>query len=636
MRRVGKKTGRILAAALTASMIIPGSVMADGPDAAEELKDILDRYQEMQSQSLLKETLGYEELCERIDDNGLELVIQAGLTDETVDQFALEDQIPKGSWIRFDTRINPKTERWMLASVTGQDTTEGADLFELYGDKDLLSLIAPYLYEGAVAIRSGSFREQFEGSALQTLLEVTEEIPDFDLQFYLDEEEVEYSPVKLYQEQMEEQAEQIGENMKVEKTETDEATVYTAHVRTADVMELYGTALGVYYGTLEESGLVTDSEMNAFEAELDEMLGQMERMLGEEIVIDFHTTDGLLAKASCEFFVDPTVVESAVDSVEAAEEELAGDAGEAAGEELAGDAGETAGEELAGDAGEECVVDAGQDSLETPLTQIEEETLAEAGMVSLDTSLETSGEAGYVSYEVSFADPEQPAQKMNINMEVSDIEGNEILSICMTQEKQDIESGTGERTTLSMEMREAGSTVYSGTPFWMEYDVETGDLDAWLEIQSTETGEVQVGDTTELQEVNKTVTLMLDSNISGVYGDSFVWEISNLSMESDGLTAGLCGSVSVSTEPGNLAAPENPRMLFELDEAALMGLLTEISYNLDALSGESETELDREYSNMMEDESVWSSDDAAADDQAVSIIGGADGPTSVFIAGKVG
>ena len=127
----------------------------------------------------------------------------------------------------------------------------------------------------------------------------------------------------------------------------------------------------------------------------------------------------------------------------------------------------------------------------------------------------------------------------------------------------------------------------------------------------------------------------------------FVWTIDALELQAEGQAAGVCAEISVSSEPGEIAEPENPRMIFELDQGGLMGLLMEISVNAENWAAQFEAE-DEYYGDIeIYDDDYYSDMDSgeyedivveeAGDESAsVSIIGGADGPTSVYVAGKVG
>lgn len=530
-----RKRNGILVTALAASMILPGSVLADGPAANEELEEILEYAAESQYDTLLYRDLAFEALGDAIEENGLTFAMDLGMTEGTVQALGLEGEIPEDGRVALRAVVDQKQKKWQLGTDVWADGETFLD-FSIYADTDMLAVESSQLYSNAAAIRSGSFKEQFEGSALQMLMEVEGEIPDFNLKFYPDEKDLEALHLEEYLERQEEMQEQMQENMRVEKSEANGQTIYTAYIQTEDIMNAYERYMDTYTDFLLETGSISVYEVEEFDAEMDSMLSQMQLLLGDEIPVDYYVQNGLLQKCAFEMVVDPSVLEP--------ETEYAAEAAENPEQDLA----------------------------ETPLTEMVEGVLEEAGVVSLETSMEVSDEGGMILCEVVFTDPVRPYQNFEVSAVVADMDGNEQMSMNLTKETQTTE--VSERTEYSVMVSEYGELLYSGPILWTEYNSETGDLDAAVEYAD------------EYDEI----AIILDSTLKLEKGKYISWQIDKLSAESEGEVIGLQGSILISSEPEAIAAPEDPAMVLELDQGALMGMLTEVVYNLEALMAEPETE----------------------------------------------
>lgn len=556
--RWNRKMNGILAAALAASLALPGSALADGPAANEELEDILEYVEESQYDTLLQRDLAFEALGDAIEENGLTFAIDLGMTDGTVQTLDLEGEIPEDGRVSFKVVVDQKLKKWLLGADLWADGETFLD-FSIYADQDLLALASSQLYSNAVAIRSGSFNEQFEGSALQMLLEIEDSIPDFNLKFYPDEQDLEALHVEEYLERQEDMQELVQENMRVEKSEADGQTIYTAYIQMEDIRNAYESYMDFYMDILLNLDAVASYEAEEFEEEVDEMLRQMQLLLGDEIPVNYYVQDGLLQKCTFEMVVDPSALEA----------------------EYAAEAGNPA-----------------QDLAETPLTEIVEGTLEEAGIVDLEASMEVSDEGGMILCEVVFADPAKPYQNFEVSAVVADLDGNEQMSMSLTKETQATE--VSERSEYSVMVSEYGEVLYSGPILWSEYNSETGDLNAAIEYAD------------EYDEI----TFALDSTLNLEKGKLISWQIDSLTAEIDGEAIGLQGSILISSEPEAIAAPEEPAMILELNQGALMGLLTEISYNLEALVAEPEDSYydDGYYDEYYYDEWATEADDSYYDE----------------------
>lgn len=228
-----------------------------------------------------------------------------------------------------------------------------------------------------------------------------------------------------------------------------------------------------------------------------------------------------------------------------------------------------------------------------------------------EATLEEEGDEfkGYISYEIVYNEPSQPMNSMDMNIVIMDEERMELGTMVM-QLRSGVENNVSE-TTMDMDITAEGESIYSGTIYKHTFDASTGDLDMLISIED-ETSAIE---------------LKLDSTFTEVEaGKSFVWKVDGLTMEAEGESIGVAGEIKVSADPGELAAPAQERVILKLNEDELMGLLMEVMQNAQVWAAQFEPdsyEIEEDYE---------ATDEGAA---SVSIIGGADGPTFVFLAGKV-
>lgn len=577
MKNLVRNTGKAVSAVLAAAMLFQATALAAPVD---ELDEILERQSGMQEESLLEKTIGFSEMGKAIADNGLQVRLECGVDEETARMMGL-DTVPLGGHVTLNVQVDPKLEKWLFKQGIGTEDGSVIDV-SLYGDKERFALMIPQFFAGAISLHAGNFRDQYLNSDLAQIIGETENIPDIDMKFYPEESDIADTagPFDGLQEQIEEKFEQIAQDMQVEKSEKDGLTVYTAAVETSDIMDVYRMFMDSYISVFEDfvdSGVVTVGDSSGLDAEVDQMLDAMESMLGDEVAVDFTVKDGLVEKIGYDLYIDTT------EFVEASE------------------------------------VDA-----ETVLTESTEETLAEAGDASdasaaipesgneaFHVSVEAEEFRGHCRYEIVYADPADPLQAFAVNMTVTDDDGDDSAAMSMTKETQTTD--TVSETVIGLEMTENGETLYSGDLIHVRFDSETGDLDASLEMTDPDT--------------NEEVALRLDSTFSEIEkGKSFLWTIDSVSVETQGQSAGIAAEIRISAEPGEIVTPQSERVLFDMTQAELLALVSEISANAEIWSAQFEPETEIPEDTTVESEAS----------EAIAMIGGADGPTSVFIAGKVG
>ena len=122
-----------------------------------------------------------------------------------------------------------------------------------------------------------------------------------------------------------------------------------------------------------------------------------------------------------------------------------------------------------------------------------------------------------------------------------------------------------------------GESVYSATPYVMQFDSASNELAAQFSITDSDTDE--------------TIALFFSGTFSDIErGKCFRLDIHDLSLNNITATAedmeslGITASLSVDAEPGDIVTPTDCRYLLEMDQNALMSLFMECSANAETWS----------------------------------------------------
>lgn len=578
MRKI--RTGMITAAA--AAMLCQGTVMAAPLD---ELNEILAAQSELKQESLLSETLGLKELQETIKENGIAVHWKGGLTDGTAEVLNMQNEIPEGIYAELGFQLDRNAKNWKAEAGFGTAAAEWGSL-ALYGAQDTLQLAIPQLYEGSVALHAGNLKEQYEASALPALLgeEYSAMIPDLNVKFYPEASDLEFLNDLLsgLGAGLTQELEGIEDQISVEKKGDQDEMIYTMTCPMEAVKDVYASFFDGYIGLISQFELMEITELSEFEQELNLMLEAMFTVMPEEINIDFYVEDSKLAKIAYELEMDTAALEAASGEVVEDVLEEAGTAEDAAG---------------------------GSDAFQ-----------------------------GTVAYELIYADPSNPAAGMDIHMKMTDEEVGEyadfLLKLANTTE------ATTSVTTVSADVAVAGQQIYTGTLYTQSFDAATGDFDFVFAIPADSNGLIGEAEAAQLP------TLTLDSTFTEIDpGKSFAWKLDGLTVSMEGVSAGITSELTVNAQPEAITDVQPERALLELDENELSTLIMEVYMNAQNWLSERTAEMDALTNDSdIEESIVIGEDDAEAeiiideaedDTKTVSIIGGADGPTSIFLAGKV-
>lgn len=538
MRKSRRKKMSILAAAVCAASLSAQAPVFASP--AEELQEIMKKQFETEEEFLLGKTLGFSALEKAIKSGGFSLEAEGSLTDGTAQILNLEDSVPEGSSAKIGLQVDPAMKKWLFQLGLTRGIDSLIDL-SLYGDQEQLALTLPQFFSGAVGIRSGSFLDQYEGSAVQSLLEGEDKaaIPDFNLIFYPEVSDQE--TIRNMKDRILEKSKGMEETLAVQAREEGGATIYTAVYPTQDILDLYRIVLEEYMAVFEQSGLMVSGDAQNTREEFDAMLDQIASITGDEISVDFSVRNGLVEKISYELYCDTVTEDPEVPETDP-ETDL----------EL---------ETITG----------------VDVTEAQSETDSRS-FVDIDVTVEEPEDfQGYLNYELAFAEPETPWKAFTFCMTAEDMERNETGAFCL--EKTTEETADTSSTEIRIELSDNGKTLYSDVPVTYSFNAGTGAFDASLKLNDSDAN----------------LMLKLSSVFSEIeQGNAFLWTINELSMEADGEKAGVQGSLRLAANPGAFEAPSEERMVLDLNETELTSLLMEVMGNGQAWAAQFEPETETE------------------------------------------
>ena len=179
MRKFKILTGRTMAVALSAAMMFQGTALA-GP--LDELNEIIEKQMEDAGDNLLEQTIGFSDLAEQMEEEGLNFQMTARLLPETLELLDLTGEEFADESVRFGFQLDPELEKWVLTGSFGETPILDA---ALYGSHEQLALALPQFYAGTVALNAGNLKEQIMNSDLAAILGMTPEniaeIPDIEM-----------------------------------------------------------------------------------------------------------------------------------------------------------------------------------------------------------------------------------------------------------------------------------------------------------------------------------------------------------------------------------------------------------------------------------------------------------------------
>ena len=606
---------RTFAAVLSAAMLIPSVSFATSNDqnAAEELKAILTAQQEQSADSLLEETLGLSQLTKAASENGLQWHFTGGLLPETAALLGIPDGW-SDTTCSLLTRIDPKLKKYLFEAGLQHASDNLLDV-SLYGDEDLLAVAIPQFYSGSLALRSGNFRQQYLKSGLSELLgnDASDDIPDLDLHFYPQTAASDDSLISELQSTIT----GLQDSVAVTKATDEGVDIYTATLRADQLTDFYRTLFRQLLAPMQALDDFSADDAEELEAQLEEMLTMFQSVLPEEIPVQFEVSDQLLQRIHYELDLDVNALEALADEYDDSYDDDY-DYDDAYDDDYDYD------DAYDDDYDYDDAHDDDHDYDDTDDLYDSDHTGAAFGIHVNESVSELPKDIDTIScsYELAFANPENLSEGYNFFMNLGYGEAPSALMAVSLNYSQQQEDGT-ESAALSLNIDADGESVYSATPYVMQFDSASNELAAQFSITDSDTDE--------------TIALFFSGTFSDIEkGKRFRLDIDDLSLNNitaaaeDMESLGITASLSVDAEPGDIVTPTDCRYLLEMDQNALMSLFMECSANAETWSQlyapESESEPESEASDILDSSSAVNT----------SVIGGADNPTAIFLAGKLG
>ena len=603
---------RTFAAVLSAAMLIPSVSFATSNDqnAAEELKAILTAQQAQSADSLLEETLGLSQLAKAASENGLQWHFTGGLLPETAELLGIPDDW-SDTTCSLLARIDPKLKKYLFEAGLQHASDDLLDV-SLYGDEALLTVAIPQFYSGSLALRSGNFRQQYLKSGLSELLgkDASDDIPDLDLHFYPQTAASDDSLVSELQSTITE----LQNSVAVTKATGDGVDIYTATLRADQLTAFYRTLFRQLLAPMQALGDFSADDADELEAQLEEMLTMFQSVLPEEIPVQFEVSDQRLQRIRYELELDVNALEALADEYDDAYPDY--DYDDAYDDDY--DYDDAYDDDYDYDDAYDDDYDNTDDLYDSDHTEAAFGIHVNESVSELPEDIDTIS----CSYELAFANPENLSEGYNFFMNLGYGEAPSALMAVSLNYSQQQEAGT-ESAALSLSIDADGESVYSATPYVMQFDSASNELAAQFSITDSDTDE--------------TIALFFSGTFSDIEkGKCFRLDIDDLSLNNITATAedmeslGITASLSVDAEPGDIVTPTDCRYLLEMDQNALMSLFMECSANAETWS--------QLYAPQPESEPESEASDSLDGSSAVntSVIGGADGPTAIFLAGKLG
>ena len=606
---------RTFAAVLSAAMLIPSVSFATSNDqnAAEELKAILTAQQEQSADSLLEETLGLSQLTKAASENGLQWHFTGGLLPETAALLGIPDGW-SDTTCSLLTRIDPKLKKYRFEAGLQHASDDLLDV-SLYGDEDLLAVAIPQFYSGSLALRSGNFRQQYLKSGLSELLgnDASDDIPDLDLHFYPQTAASDDSLISELQSTIT----GLQDSVAVTKATDEGVDIYTATLRADQLTDFYRTLFRQLLAPMQALDDFSADDAEELEAQLEEMLTMFQSVLPEEIPVQFEVSDQLLQRIHYELDLDVNALEALADEYDDSYDDDY-DYDDAYDDDYDYD------DAYDDDYDYDDAHDDDHDYDDTDDLYDSDHTGAAFGIHVNESVSELPKDIDTIScsYELAFANPENLSEGYNFFMNLGYGEAPSALMAVSLNYNQQQEDGT-ESAALSLNIDADGESVYSATPYVMQFDSASNELAAQFSITDSDTDE--------------TIALFFSGTFSDIEkGKRFRLDIDDLSLNNitaaaeDMESLGITASLSVDAEPGDIVTPTDCRYLLEMDQNALMSLFMECSANAETWSQlyapESESEPESEASDILDSSSAVNT----------SVIGGANGSTAIFLAGKLG
>ena len=313
MSKLRKWLGRTAVVAAVGATALQVSASAEPMD---DLNAIFEKQAEAEKASPISTMLDWNAIVKAMEEEGGQVGINLTLPKALLTDAGLPEQLQGDLGLTADTTIDLKDKQWLLKLAAAVNSDNIASL-SLYGDENQLALTLPEFLSKTVGLKSGSFKEQYEGSVWEQFFGELDMPEDIDMKFFPEGTDAAADTTDLLGniKAIMESAMTSAENATSVETREDAqypgVTFYDATYDTESIMTIYKDLLSELSSLMSASGV---SDVEDFNQTMEEALEQSEAVLGEQFTITYWVENDQLTKMTMTLKMDESKLEETEDA----------------------------------------------------------------------------------------------------------------------------------------------------------------------------------------------------------------------------------------------------------------------------------------------------------------------------------
>lgn len=313
MSKLRKWLGRTAVVAAVGATALQVSASAEPMD---DLNAIFEKQAETEKASPISTMLDWDAIVKAMEEEGGQVGINLTLPKALLTDAGLPEQLQGDLGLTADTTIDLKDKQWLLKLAAAVNSDNIASL-SLYGDENQLALTLPEFLSNTVGLKSGSFKEQYEGSVWEQFFGELDMPEDIDMKFFPEGTDAAADTTDLLGniKAIMESAMTSAENATSVETREDAqypgVTFYDATYDTESIMTIYKDLLSELSSLMSASGV---SDVEDFNQTMEEALEQSEAVLGEQFTITYWVENDQLTKMTMTLKMDESKLEETEDA----------------------------------------------------------------------------------------------------------------------------------------------------------------------------------------------------------------------------------------------------------------------------------------------------------------------------------
>ena len=313
MSKLRKWLGRTAVVAAVGATALQVSASAEPMD---DLNAIFEKQAETEKASPISTMLDWDAIVKAMEEEGGQVGINLTLPKELLTDAGLPEQLQGDLGLTADTTIDLKDKQWLLKLAAAVNSDNIASL-SLYGDENQLALTLPEFLSNTVGLKSGSFKEQYEGSVWEQFFGELDMPEDIDMKFFPEGTDAAADTtdllgnIKAIMESAMTSAENATSVETREDTQYPGVTFYDATYDTESIMTIYKDLLSELSSLMSASGV---SDVEDFNQTMEEALEQSEAVLGEQFTITYWVENDQLTKMTMTLKMDESKLEETEDA----------------------------------------------------------------------------------------------------------------------------------------------------------------------------------------------------------------------------------------------------------------------------------------------------------------------------------